>query len=160
MVLHILADYHNVVGRRLVLNYMQIPPTHYYLDSSGWWVAYMETHANYVVGPYPINLNSFALTNSRAKSSSKGKECHSLWLELYIYIFTPNSHVDSRGHISLKTLVLNRNRDWWAKVKEFQPWQCITPNLGSLFQGWSLLSSSWVELSAFNSNSRFCFCNA
>jgi hypothetical protein len=35
MVLHILADYHNVVGWQLVLNYMQTPPTHYYLDSSG-----------------------------------------------------------------------------------------------------------------------------
>ena len=35
MVLHILADCHNVVGWRLVLNYMQTPPTHHYLDSSG-----------------------------------------------------------------------------------------------------------------------------
>jgi hypothetical protein len=35
MALHILADRWNVVGWQLVLNYMQTPPTHYYLECSG-----------------------------------------------------------------------------------------------------------------------------
>ena len=33
--LHILVDHHNVVGCRRVLNYMQTPPTHYFLDLVG-----------------------------------------------------------------------------------------------------------------------------
>ena len=41
--LHILAGRHNVVGWQLVLNFMETPPTHYYLDSSG-QATYMETH--------------------------------------------------------------------------------------------------------------------
>ena len=41
--LHILANRQNVVGWRLVLNYMQTPPTHYYLESSG-QAAHMNTH--------------------------------------------------------------------------------------------------------------------
>ena len=40
---HILADNQNVVGWQLVLNYMQTPPTHYYLESSE-QAAYMKTH--------------------------------------------------------------------------------------------------------------------
>ena len=43
MAFHILASHKNVVGWQLMLNFMQTPPTHYYLDSNG-WVAYMETH--------------------------------------------------------------------------------------------------------------------
>jgi hypothetical protein len=43
MTLHILMDRHNVVGWQLVLNYMRIPPTHYYLECSG-QAAYTETH--------------------------------------------------------------------------------------------------------------------
>jgi hypothetical protein len=35
MALRILADRWNVVGWQLVLNYMQTPPTHYYLECSG-----------------------------------------------------------------------------------------------------------------------------
>ena len=34
-VLHILANHQNVVGWWLVLKYMQTPPTHYFLESSG-----------------------------------------------------------------------------------------------------------------------------
>ena len=45
MVLHILVDHQNVVGRRLVLNYIRTPHTHYYLESSG-RAAYKETHRN------------------------------------------------------------------------------------------------------------------
>ena len=43
MTLHILANHRNVVGWRLVLKYMRIPPTHYYLESSE-QATYMETH--------------------------------------------------------------------------------------------------------------------
>ena len=43
--LHILAYHHNVVGRQLVLNYMQTPPTQYFLEFSG-QAAIMETHPN------------------------------------------------------------------------------------------------------------------
>ena len=43
--LHIQADHQNVVGWWLELHYMQTPPTHYYLESSG-WATYMETHPN------------------------------------------------------------------------------------------------------------------
>jgi hypothetical protein len=46
MTLRILVDHHNVVRWLVVLNYMQSPPTHYYLVSSG-QVAYMETHPIY-----------------------------------------------------------------------------------------------------------------
>ena len=42
--LYILVDHHNVVGWRLVLNYMQTPPTHYYLESSGKWPHGSKTH--------------------------------------------------------------------------------------------------------------------
>jgi hypothetical protein len=41
--LHILVDPDNVISWRLVLIYMQTPPTHSYVESSG-RVAYMETH--------------------------------------------------------------------------------------------------------------------
>ena len=41
--LHILIDHHNMVGQRLVLNYIRAPPIHYYLESSG-QVPYMESH--------------------------------------------------------------------------------------------------------------------
>ena len=43
MAFHILTDNQNVVGWQLVSNYMQTPPTHYYLESGG-QAAYMETH--------------------------------------------------------------------------------------------------------------------
>ena len=33
--LHILVGRHNVVNWRLVIIYMRVPPTHYYLESSG-----------------------------------------------------------------------------------------------------------------------------
>jgi hypothetical protein len=39
--LHILVAHHNVVGWRLVLIYLQTPPNHYYLESSG-RVAYIR----------------------------------------------------------------------------------------------------------------------
>ena len=41
--LHIPADCYNVVGWRLVLNYMWTPPTHDYLEASGQAI-YKETH--------------------------------------------------------------------------------------------------------------------
>jgi hypothetical protein len=46
MALHILADYHNVIGLWLVLSYMQTPLTHYFLESSG--------RATYMHGNSPL----------------------------------------------------------------------------------------------------------
>ena len=54
--LHILADLQNVVGWRLVLNYMQTSPTHYYLESSV-QVAYMETHPKIKTSPFILDID-------------------------------------------------------------------------------------------------------
>ena len=43
--LHILADRQNAVGWRFEFNYMQTPPTHYHLESSG-RAAYIDTQPN------------------------------------------------------------------------------------------------------------------
>ena len=55
--LHVLAGHQIVLGWWLVLNYMQTPPTHYYLESSG-RAAYMETHPSHASQPWcPLSGN-------------------------------------------------------------------------------------------------------
>jgi hypothetical protein len=53
MALYILVDLYKVVAWRVVLNYTQTPPTHYYLESSG-QVAHIETHAK--IAMHFVNL--------------------------------------------------------------------------------------------------------
>ena len=60
--LHILVDYDNVVGWRLVLNYMQTTPTNYYLESSvraayvGLTLRTLNYTTRYLFDTFPNNL--------------------------------------------------------------------------------------------------------